>query len=803
MYRFNDCEIDPARRELRRSGVAVHLEPQAFDLLVLLIDHRDHVVANVELLDGVWGHRFISDANLTTRMKEARRAVGDDGSTQHTIRNIRGRGYRFVARLLDASPQARPAPPGLIGRDDDYARAISALGSEPFVTLMGPGGAGKTALARAMLAGQNAAGAFVDLSALNQDADVLPGVALALSISLDSSSPATTVAAIARRDILVVFDNCEHVVDGAADLIHRLMSEPNRVVRILATSRSRLGVSGEWVHDVTPLSPEAALALFDHRARAAQRGWNLENIDRERLEAMLAGIDRLPLTIEMAAARLGSMTFDDIVDSLTAGAPILQVSHRTSEHRHRNLGSLVSWSVGLLPPDRRLVFEDCAAFAGAFSVHDAQAVIGTGSTTAVELANLAERSLLSADLTGSSARYRMLQTIRSTVLPRFESSGRANSVRARHAHYFVDAAAQADHCIRRADEQFGRNRLNDIVPELRAAQTWAQDHDPALADALFKWLHLFTYSTFWNEPHDWARALLAANPSTPTPGAHLLVAGSAANGGDLTKATTHALAAFASPDQLIQAIAWEITADVAIYSGDYAGTVSATAELRKLAMVLEDPHLDAIGVVDHALAEAFLGDPQRGLKFVDDFDASKCSPSDQGWLIYTRGELLAALGNPAAAQAFIAAITLGHGVGNHFVAGVARMSLATELARAGDHDRALDAYADCLAGHLRNGNMTHALTTLRNIIELLNNRDERATALKLAAATSIQNRRVSYGPEAQRVSEVVELIRHSVDDTTFQEWWTTGAALGLYDAVKFAAAALDRHRADASTPPSA
>ena len=112
---------------------------------------------------------------------------------------------------------------------------------------------------------------------------------------------------------------------------------------------------------------------------------------------MLAKLDRLPLTIEMAAARFGSMTFDDIVDSLDAGVPVLQVSHRSSGYRHRNLDSLVNWSVGLLPDEQRRVFEDCCVFAGPVAVHDAAVVLDTGTATGVQLADLAERSLLTAD----------------------------------------------------------------------------------------------------------------------------------------------------------------------------------------------------------------------------------------------------------------------------------------------------------------------------------------------------------------------------------------------------------------------
>ena len=803
MYRFNDVEIDPACREIRRAGVAVHLEPQAFDLLLLLIEHRDRMVTKTDLLDGVWGHRFLSEANLTTRIKEARRAIGDDGTAQHTIHTVRGRGYRFVAPLVDDSPAHSRMPHGLVGRDSDYARVAAALRTQQFVTLLGPGGAGKTTLARTLLSNPRLCGAdgghFVDLSALAPGADVLPAVALALSVALDAARPATIVSALARLDALVVLDNCEHVVDSVAELIERLLAVPDRMIRIVATSRSRLGIGGEWIHEVAPLDPAAALALFTQRASAARHDWHGGRVEDAQLDALLANLDRLPLTIEMAAARLGSMTFDDIVASLEAGAPVLQMSHRSSRHRHQSVVSLVNWSVGLLTEEQRQVFEDCCVFAGTVTVDDAAAVLGTGPATVVQLADLADRSLLTTDLSGVSAQYRMLQTVRSSMTTGFESSGRAGAVRSRHARHFASVAASADRRIRCTDELAGRRRMEGIVAELRAAQRWALANDAGTADGLFTSLHLFTYSSFWNEPEDWARSLLAIDPAAPALGAHALLAGVAANRGELDQAMVHARTALASPDERVQAIAWEIIADVSIYTGDYAGTVAATRALRELAAELDDPHLDATGVVDHALVEALLGDPQLGLELIERYDASRCSPSDQGWLSYTRGELLSARENPAAADAFVAAIEAAAIVGNEFVASVARMSLATELSRVGERDRALDTYAACLHGYLRHGNLVHAVTALREVVEPLAASGNTMAAVQVAAATVSDSRRVSYGAQAERLPMVIEQLRSSVDGDHFEQWWASGATLGLYDAVRLAVAALDRRRAGAAS----
>ena len=135
VYRFAPFEVDVGTRELRRDRAPVHLEPQAFDLLVHLLEHRDRVVPKHELLDVVWGHRYVSEAAITTRVKEVRRAVGDDGRRQEVVQNVRGRGYRFVASVQDAVVGSG----GLIGRVRELDEVVERLGRARVVTLVGPG----------------------------------------------------------------------------------------------------------------------------------------------------------------------------------------------------------------------------------------------------------------------------------------------------------------------------------------------------------------------------------------------------------------------------------------------------------------------------------------------------------------------------------------------------------------------------------------------------------------------------------------------------------------------------------------
>ena len=525
MIRFGDVEIDVDRREVHRSGSVVHLEPQAFDLLILLIDHRDRVLTKNELLDGVWGHRFVSDANLTTRVKEIRRALGDDGRRQHTVRNVRGRGYRFVPDVeVDVGRASAPTLVGLIGRDREVAQVVDAVARSPVVTLTGPGGVGKSTLARAvahrMAAGFGLGTRLVQLSTLDLDEHVLPAITRSLDVLLDVDRPDLAIRSIADLDVLVVLDNCEHVVDAVAGVLDRLLAVPSPRIRIVATSQVRLGLGGEELVAVGPFGPDEALELFAERAIAVRPQWDLDAVGRDRVSQLLAGLDRLPLTIEMAAARLGSLTFDELEALIGAGVPVRHMTHRSPDRRHQSLDSLVTWSAELLDPAHRRMFTEFSVFSGAVSVRDATAVIGgDGPAVLFDLAALAERSLLVVDDDGSDSRFRMLATVRAVAANWLEHTEGADEVRSRHARHFTDVARAIDLEIRTPHEAAGRARLDAVAAELRSAFVWAQSEEPAMASELCGALHLAAYSSFWSEPAEWSRVVLAAHPDVELEGA--------------------------------------------------------------------------------------------------------------------------------------------------------------------------------------------------------------------------------------------------------------------------------------------
>lgn len=798
MHRFGEFEVDGLARELRRGGVPVHLEPQAFDLLLFLLEHRHRVVPKVELLDGVWGHRFSSDANLTTRIKEVRRAVGDDGRAQRTIRNERGRGYRFVAPLAPVGSATDGA--AIVGRREELAAVAAALGRSRLVTLVGPGGVGKSTLARHAAASSPAATGvhLVELAGIGEGAPVLPAVARALDVEHDEARPDDAVRSIARLDALLVLDNCEHVLDHATDLVARLLAVPGAPLRILATSQVPLGPSEEVVVAVGPLDLADASELFGHRARAALPQW--DDVGTERVEALVARLDRLPLAIEMAAARVRSVAFEELERMVVAEQGLLQVTHRAPAPRHRSLRSLVGWSADLLDPHHRALLTGFSVFAGEVTAADAGAVLAPDEPAGVvfDLAALAERSLLVADVTGPETRYSMLSAVRAVTAGWLEGSGRAPALRQRHAEHVVDVLRQVDLALRTPEEGTARRRLDGVVAEVRAAHAWARRHDPALASAASGALSLGAYATLWHEPAVWSRALLAdhGHDAERFPGAVLAAAGAAAHRSDLAEARAAAsavVAATAASEPRLAIGALELLADVSLYQGDLAGATDAAEALGRLGVELGDRHATTVAVVDAALVRAYGGAPAGALELLDAADRTGLAPSDAAWLAYARGEVLHARGGRGADAAFTEAIDLGRSVGNRYVASVAQVSLAVEHARSGATRAALDGYAGALADFLRHGNVAHAVTAIRNLVGLLRSiGDDRGVAV-LAGAVADPQLQASYGTEAEQVRDAVDEVRRRVGAERFDGWFEEGRARGA-DRIELAAALVDDHR---------
>jgi predicted ATPase/DNA-binding SARP family transcriptional activator len=396
-----------------------------------------------------------------------------------------------LAVLRGDTPNVQPLPAQLtsfVGRDADLARIGALLSSARLVTVTGPGGAGKTRLAIEAAGRAAEPVSFVDLSAVRSG--VARAVLAALGLRESGLLPQPggppdaadrLLAAFADRPALLVLDNCEQVVVEVAVLAHRLLTGCPEL-RILATSREPLGITGESLHPLPPLEIEPALRLFAERAAAVRPGFTASDAARR----ICAALDGLPLAIELAAARLRTLTAEEVEARLDDRFRLLSQGSRVAPARHRTLEAVVSWSWELLEPDERLLAARFSVFEGGASAASVTAVCGLGPDV---LAGLADKSFVDND----SGRYRMLDTIRAYCAGRLiELGGRYHPMLA-HAKHFLAFARIVDPHLRGAEQLTWLPRLAAENANLTAALRFAIMADPELALDLIAALSWYWY----------------------------------------------------------------------------------------------------------------------------------------------------------------------------------------------------------------------------------------------------------------------------------------------------------------------
>src|SRR5271166_1192611 len=372
-----------------------------------------------------------------------------------------------------------------LGRDTELAQVRELLASNRLVTLTGAGGAGKTRLAvqvAAQLAGEFSHGAwYVDLAPIT-DPNVVP-IAAARAFGLPDQPGRSTMDSLPRfvrdRQMLVVLDNCEHLLDASAELIVALLGAAPGLT-MLATSREAIGVAGEVSWRVPSLSLDGeALELFADRARHARPDFTLTDDNAATVGEICARLDGLPLAIELAAARVRALSLSEILDSLHDRFRLLTGGARNAVRRQQTLRASVDWSHALLTEPERVLFRRLAAFLGGFDLDAAQAVAGGGDVQRYQVLDqltlLVDKSLVAADESGGRTRYRLLETVRQYALEKLGESGEADSVRSRHRDHYTALAALLDAPAGSDYEQ--RLEQADLeIDNLRAAFAWSREN---------------------------------------------------------------------------------------------------------------------------------------------------------------------------------------------------------------------------------------------------------------------------------------------------------------------------------------
>jgi len=482
---FGAFRLIPAERRLERAGQPVKLGDRALDILIALTRRAGEVVERRDLASQVWPGQTVDDGALRVHMAALRSALGEGRDGARYIANVHGRGYCFVAPVqvdTDREPAAGPETPSdpppaapavppasgagalpqplarVVGRDEVVLDLLAALDGGRFVSLVGPGGIGKTTVAvlaaHAWREAQGAETRFVDLGGLADEALTAGAIAAAMDVTLQGGTDADLTALFRERQMLLVLDSCERVIGAAAAFAEQIMRHcPG--VRILATSQEPLRAESEQVYRLPSLpypepgqalSTEAALAypavrLLVDRAMAAQHAFRLSDEDTDAAAEICQKLDGVALAVELAGGRIGVIGLRETAAQLGGELALRWPGRRTALPRHQTLNAALDWSYAVLDGAEQAVLRRLAVFAGRFSVEAAIAVAGGDGIDPLQAADLlgalVAKSLVAVDPAAGADRFRLLDTARAYCRGKLATSPDAAGAPLRHVRWLA------------------------------------------------------------------------------------------------------------------------------------------------------------------------------------------------------------------------------------------------------------------------------------------------------------------------------------------------------------------------------
>jgi predicted ATPase/DNA-binding winged helix-turn-helix (wHTH) protein len=507
---FGPFRLLAAQRLLLDGQRPVRLGSRAFDILAAMVERAREVVGKEELIARAWPQTFVEESNLKIQVSALRRALGDGQNGNRYVITVPGRGYNFVAPVRREEPSRAPPPATaasaalhnlpfavtrIIGREEPVAALVSRLSRQRLVTIVGPGGIGKTtvalAVAERMITGFEHGVWLVDLAPLGDPRLVPSAVATVLGLEIRTENPIHgLIAGLGDNRMLLVLDNCEHVIDAAASFAAAILSAAPSV-SILATSREPLTVAGESEYRLGPLGipqPSSkltpadvagfpAVQLFVERVTATVEDFTLTDANAPLVVEICRRLDGLPLAIEFAAPRVEVLGVEGLAARLDDSLPLLGARRRAATSRHHTMRAVIDWSYDLLSKDEQQFLRALGIFTGGFTVEAAAAVAVQASNTSIDpidrLADLVAKSLVVVDVGGAHPRFRLLDTTRAYTIERLDANGEREPIARRHAEYYCKLfkRAEAEVAVRPSGEW-----LADYAQEidnLRVGLDWA------------------------------------------------------------------------------------------------------------------------------------------------------------------------------------------------------------------------------------------------------------------------------------------------------------------------------------------
>jgi predicted ATPase/DNA-binding SARP family transcriptional activator/DNA-binding NarL/FixJ family response regulator len=748
--------------------------------LYALLDRQAQALAQYERLGETLSGRLGTEPSAATRRLRDEIAAG-----------------RFSPPQLAAPPEEPPdagnhnlpaARTNFVGREREMVEVKRTLAMTDLLTLTGTGGCGKTRLAleaaRDLVGIYPDGGWLVELAPLSDGALLPQAVAATLGVREQPGRPLieTLLDALRDKEMLLILDNCEHLIHAAAHLAEVLLDSCPRL-RVLATSREPLGVRGELSWPVPSLSTPGtqhlptveelegfeSARLFVDRASNRHPGFELTPENATAVAQVCARLEGIPLAIELAAVRVGMLSAKQISERLGHSLKLLTRGDRTADHRHQTLRATLDWSYELLGEHEQVLFRRLSAFAGGFTLEAAESVGAGGAIEEEDVLDLltmqVDKSLVVAEESWESgARYRLLEPVRQYAREKLEEGGEAEAVGRRHAKFFLDLAERAEPELKGPGQTEWLKGLDEDNDNLRAAMAWLLEEGEVEAAVRMAW----SLWIFWlihghqSEGRRWIEAALAKGAN--------LTAHARAKALWVRASTYYGLG---RPEQLERICQEAVTLFRGV--GDKSG-LAYTLGLKAAVLMQRGDAERAISLYEEAI--------ELGRKTGEKWGASGAL-GHLGSIYLDQGDY------KQAARYFEEGLELSREIGNKLAGSTALYGLAMAAQSQGDYERAAELYAEGLRSSAAAGDKANIAYCLEGLAQVATAQEEPEHAARLfgAAEASLEaagGAVYAYVQDRSLHEQAVDAVRSRLNKATFSAAWAKGSAMSVGEAVEYA-----------------